>query len=327
MIAILTDPGIGGTFLTWSVYYLSGKTEYFSVRQNTVLAVPDSPLTHNNAHNFKVNQLGFTDKIDHLISSLVDQHPDECIYMHQSRTFDTQETIDQLCNNTKRIVAVTVAKEQILYFCRYNSRSDKSLAWTSNKMLYDNDDIFNDKLDHFFNKSKEKWHKENLTEVWDTREFIALNFNPFDVPDIGISHYINPQTSAFQLTAMDLWTNFDYSVKELFDYLDLHMYEDRYQKWLPIYNKWKQNHTSGIRFSWYFESIISNILKGIDFDLTRFELDIQQEAAIQHELIYKHNLNLKTWQLTKFTNTKQLHQLLEPNIHDLDKSLIKRLTT
>jgi hypothetical protein len=104
------------------------------------------------------------------------------------------------------------------------------------------------------------------------------------------------------------------------------MDEDRYQKWLPIYNIWKRNHTTGLRFSWYFESIINNILQGIDFDLVRFDLDIQQEAAIQHVLIYKHNLNLKTWQLTKFTNTKQLHQLLEPNTHDLDKSFISRLT-
>ena len=50
-------------------------------------------------------------------------------------------------------------------------------------------------------------------------------------------------------------------------------------------------------------------------DLERFNLDIFQEAAIQRELLYKHNLNLKIWQLEKFKNTKQLHNLLEPNIH------------
>ena len=52
-------------------------------------------------------------------------------------------------------------------------------------------------------------------------------------------------------------------------------------------------------------------------DLTRLKLDIIQEAFIQHELIYKHNLNLKTWQLEKFTNTQQLHNLLETNTHPL----------
>ena len=37
-------------------------------------------------------------------------------------------------------------------------------------------------------------------------------------------------------------------------------------------------------------------------------------------LIYKYGLNLKTWQLEKFpNNTKQLHELLEENIHPIEK--------
>ena len=90
-----------------------------------------------------------------------------------------------------------------------------------------------------------------------------------------------------------------------------------YQKWLLIYNQWKNVHKQKLMFVWYFDTIINNILQGIDFDLIRFNLDITQEATIQHFLIYKHNLNFKTWQLIKFTNTRQLHELLEPNIHPL----------
>ena len=67
----------------------------------------------------------------------------------------------------------------------------------------------------------------------------------------------------------------------------------------------------------YFDKIINYIIEGYELNLDKFNLDLVQEAAIQHELIYKHNLNLKTWQLTKFTNTRQLHNLLEPNIHPL----------
>ena len=52
-------------------------------------------------------------------------------------------------------------------------------------------------------------------------------------------------------------------------------------------------------------------------DLEKFNLDLMQEAAIQRELIYNYSLNLKTWQLEKFTNTKQLHNLLEPNLHPI----------
>jgi len=53
-------------------------------------------------------------------------------------------------------------------------------------------------------------------------------------------------------------------------------------------------------------------------DLSRFELNLNQEASIQHVLIYKYDLNLKTWGLEKFpNNTKKLHELLEPNIHKI----------
>ena len=325
MIAILTDPAIGGTFLTWSVYYLSGKKEYYSVHEQAIIALPDSPLTHKNAHNFNVNQPRDNDKIEYFISSLFDKHPDECIYTHQLRS-GTQEMIDQLCNSSKKIVVVPLGKEQILYFCKYESRSNVNFSWTSEKLLSDCDEIFNDKLTYFFNKSKEVWDNKKLNEVWDKREFIALNFDPFDSPSPGIQGFIGNEIPHYQLNAMDLWTNFDFSVKELFEYLGLTIDEERYRLWLPVYNKWQRNHTRGMRFSWYFNSIINNILQGIDFDLTRFDLDIQQEAAIQHELIYKHNLNFKTWKLIKFTNTKQLHKLLEPNTHNLNNSLIRRLT-
>ena len=69
-------------------------------------------------------------------------------------------------------------------------------------------------------------------------------------------------------------------------------------------------------------TIIESILKNNYIDLTKFNLDIVQEATIQHELLYKHNLNLKTWQLEKFMDSKQLHSLLEPNIyHKLNTSV------
>jgi hypothetical protein len=55
-------------------------------------------------------------------------------------------------------------------------------------------------------------------------------------------------------------------------------------------------------------------------DLTRFNLDLMQEACIQHHLIYNYNLNFKTWQLEKFSDTKQLHSLLELNTHQITET-------
>ena len=66
---------------------------------------------------------------------------------------------------------------------------------------------------------------------------------------------------------------------------------------------------------WYVDEIVDDILYNRPRNLIDFDLDLLQEAIIQQKLIKTYNLNLKNWQLECFTNTQQLHSLLEPNIH------------
>ena len=322
MLAILTDPASGGTFLSWTVYYLSGKTHYFSVRKQSVVTLTDNPLTAKNAHGFVPNQPWDEDEFKKFLPLLVDT--EECMYMHELRS-GTKEAVQQLCEQSTKVIILSIHPDQMLYQCGYAPRATLIPAWGSQQKLSDPDDIYNDVTNHFFTESKQQWEKENLTDVWDKREFIALNFDPFD--HRSILDYIDNNTNYYHVNALNLWTDFDQCVHKLFDYLGVSISQGRYQTWLSVYNQWKNIHIKRLMFAQNFKTIINNILSGIDFDLTAFDLDIQQEAAIQHLLIYKHNLNLKTWQLVKFTNTKQLHDLLESNIHDLNKSLISRLTT
>lgn len=322
MIAILTDPGVGGTFLTWTLYYLSGRTEYFSVRHQKIFNMPHNPLTSENAHGFFTNQPNNIDEFKKFLPMLIGKN--ECLYMHQVRT-GTQEIIDELSNHTTKNIVISLCKDQVLYKRRYAARAEV-LAWGSDQLLFTPDEVCDDFLEHFFKESKSIWTRENLNNIWDKREFIALNVDPFDFD--SILNYVDHQIPRYQLNPMDLWTNFDRTVKDLFDYMELTIDYSRYQPWLQIYNQWKTIHHDNIKFVWYFSTIIDCVLNNIDFDLKRFNLDLLQEAAIQHFLIYNHNLNFKTWQLTEFVNTKQLHNLLEPNIHNLNNSQIrKRLTS
>ena len=160
------------------------------------------------------------------------------------------------------------------------------------------------------------WNDLELTDVWDKREFIALNINNKNVLSINdiITDYDN---NFYTLNCMDLFNTFDTSVYKLFDYLELSIDLARFEKWLLVYNNWKKVHYSRLQFTWYFDTIIHNIINGKSMDLEKFNLDLMQEAAIQRALIYNYSLNLKTWQLEKFTNTKQLHNLLEPNLHPI----------
>lgn len=321
MIAVITDPAIGGTFLTWTIYYLSNRTQYFSVRNQCTIDLPDNPLTGKNAHNFIVNQPNNIQEFNDFLPRLINK--DECLYLHQLRDH-TQEAITELVKHTTKNIIVALTRDQLLYLRTYIPRTNAQPAWTSDKLISDPDEIYKDFVNYFFKESSNHWQESDLNKVWDKREFIALNFDPYD--HISIKEYVNSDTSFYYINPMDLWTNFDNSVLQLFDYLKIDLDHNRYQKWLLIYKQWQNTHKSRLMFVWYFNIIIENILIGNDFDLNRFNLDLVQEATIQHELIYKHNLNFKTWQLDKFCNTKQLHDLLEPNIHDLSKSLIKRLT-
>lgn len=322
MFAVITDPAVGGSFLTWSIYYLSGKTQYFSAIDNTSVSLVNNPLTEKNAHAFVANSPRDAKAFELLLTRLI--NTDECMYMHQFRS-GTNSEIDRLCNAATKIVVVELPKDQILYHCSYSPRSGISHAWCAQQKLSDPNEIYQDFIDYFYPESKQQWDHAGLRDTWDKREFIALNIDPFDCPN-SILSYINQSREFYHIAANVLWTNFDQTVRDLFEYLELTVDESRFDHWSSIYSQWKNIHTNRTRFVDHFDTIINNILLNVDFDLLPFELDIRQEAAIQHVLIYKHNLNLKTWQLDKFTNTKQLHKLLEPNTHDLSRSQLRRLT-
>jgi hypothetical protein len=310
MIAILTDPEIGGTFLTWSIYYLSGRTSYFSARHDKSVEVCHNPLSGKNAHNFVPNQPNRYDEFANIFQKTLEHN--EYLYMHQL-IHGTEYAVAEVCKNAEKIIILSLRPEHVLYRCGYTPRANSWHGY-SGKKLTDPDSIYEDFTEYFFKESKQLWAQEKLNNIWDKREFIALNFNLFKLS--SILDYINTPTKYYQIDALDVWTNFDQHINKLFSYLDIPVDQNRLENWMSVYSIWKNNHTKRLNFVNNFELIIDNIINNTHMDLETFDLDLVQEAAIQQVLIYKHNLNLKTWQLTKFpNNTQELHKLLEPNIH------------
>jgi hypothetical protein len=332
MIAVLTDPAVGGTFLTWSLHYLAGHEKYYHAVSNSWVSVSNNPLTGKNSHGFKPNQPLTSDTFDLIHSALVNTPTDNfhTIYFHNFRgsTVSADNILKKAISNIAcdRTVVLSLADEHRLYTRSYKMRADIVPSWHNPlKTITTDKEAFDDFISYFFQDSLVEWNKLSLTEIWDQREFLALNLptanNMSIVPNIDLSQ------ENYVLDTMELWNTFDITADNLFNYLGVTINEDRRASWNIVYNQWRKVHYNRMLFVWYFEKIIDYIIKGNDLDLTRFNLDIVQEASIQHELIYNHNLNLKTWQLTKFTNTKQLHQLLEPNLHDLSKSKISSIAT
>ena len=116
MIAVLTDPAVGGTFLTWSLHYLAGHTEYFYIRDNSLRQLPNNPLNVTNAHNFKSNQYDYYADLTQCLSNFSQHQSTQftTVYFHNlkevpfSKEFlDTKKAIEFIESFTKKIIVLT----------------------------------------------------------------------------------------------------------------------------------------------------------------------------------------------------------------------------
>ena len=199
MIGILTDSGIGGTFLTWSIHYLRGDVNYFLAEKSKEICLIDNPLTSKNAHNFIPNQPN--SGVDRGLQKLYQMHDqlktasnNSIIYLHEfDNKNDTITGVNFLSIHTDKLILVT-SKKYPLYHCKYTRRSGSWIC--SNKFSTDTDVIYKSFVTKFFLKSYEQFQDAGLTDVWDQREFIALNFDPYaiasieDFFDCTNSHYV-----------------------------------------------------------------------------------------------------------------------------------------
>jgi hypothetical protein len=305
LVSIISDPAIGGTFLSWTLHYLSGHSEYLHCKTKTYNKLPTNPLISINAHGFKGNHpwtiLEFEDSINLLINQPTEKF--HTLYIHTLIDTESPGYINQAVAKLQ-----TISNKTILLYTTQNLYHVKNQSRTESDTVRSN---IVESLSEYFLESKKHWSK-GINNSWDLREFLALNIRPYQLLNIVPS--FNCSKNHYALECNELFTCFDQTVKHLFDFLDLTIDQTRWNSWLEVYRTWQRFHTSRLLFATYFDKIIESIVHGYYLDLTRFDLDIYQEAVIQHELIYKHGLNIKGWGLEKFlNNTQDLHKLLEPN--------------
>lgn len=321
IFGILTDPAAGGTFLNWTLHYLSGHSDYFSVTQDQLTAVSDNPLTSKNAHGFKPNQPIDSTQVSYFLDKLknVNSNTFHTIYFHNFQGVNERQSTDSLIQSIAEttqaadaVVVLTHNQNDSLYFCRYNKRAGNR-SWNSPSFLTDPHEQFADFIDYFFHESKKKFEAAGMTNIWDQREFLSLNLDHRDTRKI--SKFIKLSDKHYIVDCGELFNRFEFTVKDLFSFLGIEIVKDRWDSWKAVYESWRELHVSNLQFALYFDRIVAAIVENQYIDLARFKLDIVQEAAIQRELLYKHNLSLKTWQLDRFVDTQQLHLRLEENVY------------
>lgn len=324
--------GLGLHFLDWSLQYLAGETTVQLFPSISTTKLLSNPLVSNTAHNHHTNPVhsaamfeqyydASNDKLTIFqgsinMNTLLDQKNigfkdtsnQTRLNLSNEILNENYRIIDSALNKNTKIISVTWAKQHTLVPI-YQSRF---LQGYDNRSHTTVESLYQEYLDLFFPGSQIHW---NSTNLWDFREALALNLQ-LDQLTYNCHHELvkYAKSNIFEIDTKQLWFDAENLIISMFDKFEITLDKTRLKYWKEIYQHWQKVHD--VKFSEDFELILDNIYAGNDFDLTSYELTLIKEALIQHGMITRYNLNFKTWQLEKFpSNTKDLHNLLEPNIH------------
>lgn len=318
-LGIITDPAVGGTFVTWSLYWLAGATQYWSHRDAGYRSVPLDPLTGNNAHGFRPCQPTSWPQVNDLLQDLDARvhDPVHAIYFHNFNEVhgpkgSTQQAISALQQRVAKAVVVTGGQDSGRFNTAMKARVLTPKIMSPELRNLSDDEQHQDWVTTFFAKDLAVWKEQGLTAIWDYREFLALNLRPHQYPTVLPMIDWTPG-GTWLLPCRELWTVWD--PRPLLAWADITVDATRLAHWHEIYQRWQQQIRPRVLFVSIFDDIVNAIIENRYIDLLRLDLDVVQEAQIQQTLIYQHDLNLRTWQLERFEHTQQLHQLLEQNTH------------
>jgi hypothetical protein len=257
---------------------------------------PTSSLRFNAANdlNIPIDQIGSAHN-----QSMINQH----------RESELNQIFEFCHQHNVKFIYVGDHPDIQLYYLTNRSNLPKI---TTGKLANTLEEIKEEHQQVFFNSSINTWNQKMLTDIWDQRERLALDTRPFDYN----VHKPNGMTYPHcWINCQELWYNGEQAALKMLQYLGLNPVTERLDAWRPTYVKWQKNQLQLLEFNFNCDHIVNSIINNWYY---KIDLTFDQEVVIQHCLIYQHNLNLKTWQLTKFpNNTQDLHKLLEPNTHPL----------
>lgn len=310
LIGIIADQNIDLNFLVWSIYYLSGQPKYYYHGLDYWFEVDDEPLNLTGTMaRVEVEVDGasqiieFTDMFNQIKG--YSDRPGFRIFVTrvQENTEPDPAIISRMQEECGRVLVVSTSGKPSLYFNKIDPA--------------DHEDRIDEYLEAYFADSKVKWGS-NIVDPWNKREFMALNIRPYI--SVNATKYVDRAKEHFLISYLDLFQNLDKILYNLVNFLDMDSFndEEKITHWHKVYYTWRSTNCEQIMWDQNFDVIIDSIVNGYKMDLSVYTLDELRQAAIQHALLYKHNLAIKGYGIETLPNTTQgIHELLEPNFHEL----------
>lgn len=314
---------IGLTFVSWSYHWLAGHRQYWHANQGWV-DLPFNPNTGINAHLFRKNFCSGPQEWADFINNDHNNIVQCCMYGGMGR-LGVPLDAKQGHKDYGKAFSQAAGKVPLIFFKESASdpwyflyaRSVPEFVTATKKILSAQDienwqhETLHDFLDRYFNDAIAKFEKN----TWDLRELVALNFE-YLKPDFSYIDHIDLGLPHLFVDARDLWYNGEDCMRRIFSYVSQPLIESQVNHWRMVYQQWQATQLKALRFNWYLPTIIDAVVNNRSFDLDFLNLSLKQEAVIQGMLMKIHNLGLQCYGLEKFpSNTQQLHNLLESNIH------------
>lgn len=297
IVGILGQNGCGGTFIDWTIQYLSGQTNTLYINcgldnRSTILDQKKVPLIENPI------------ALSHLKTHPSEYSVDDVIEIFREHT-EFELNSFYFTNSPGKIRTKTEYNQLILTYSEVK-------FITYNFSINDVDAIF-----CFQNKKTAGMMHSKIPldqmPKWDQRELMSLYY-PKEIQAQITAEKILPSTNNFNLEFSTAIEKLDTVVERLFSYLGLAINKDRYSNWQQIYNSWKNNNS--LNFFKELDTIVDAILNNKFHDLSQYNMSFAKEVVIASKLLYNHNLALRAYGKDNLSdNTQQWSDILEPNIY------------
>lgn len=309
IVGILGPGGCGGTFLDWTIQYLSGKDRAWQVmvdhldRSRVVseraFAVVSDPLRDRTAHahpKTHPNEQSISAAIDRFLRR-PEFAPHTFYYVDDMRDGRTHPNYWEVIQKWPQVKFITYkfARQDIdrLFCFQYEKQDTPELFYEWS--VPGTDRVAGD------------------LPVWDQREWLSIQY-PTAVWDQVQCSDLRPVPNNYEIDFDATLTALDQTLDSLFQYLGLEIDQSRWQHWCDVYGTWRTRNNQ--QFFQNIDHILQCIIHGQDHDLAQYRMSLIKEVIIASHLLYKHNLALKAFGLeTLGTNTLDWAKIIEPNIY------------
>jgi hypothetical protein len=245
MILTIGPGGSGLSFLTWSIIFLRGDNLYKSL-DSKIYKVTNNPIKCNGtAHGFEKD--------------------------HINQTADLIK-LNQTTDQSVVYVALT-CQSDLDYILQFDSKKIIFNAGTFSeelmaRMYYL---IPNNPYVELVNRLSSKYAVEKIKQV-------LLESNKFFTNYYAIPAWYSDH---FSINYFDIFQNLDHVIHQIFEYLDITILSDRMDKWIPVYQEWKNLNKDYLHL----------------FKTDSIQLTTKEKTKILKDIIeWKNGLYRLTWQ-------------------------------